>query len=68
MDFGVGVLLSSGEFYSWGKNTDGQLGIPRCYLDLRNPIYYKPENVNMLNDKVKDDFGNRANFGKQDIN
>lgn len=57
------VLISDGTILSWGHNIDGQLAIPRCYLDGTDPIYDLPQNINFLNTNAVDLNGNPLSFG-----
>jgi alpha-tubulin suppressor-like RCC1 family protein len=57
------VLISDGTILSWGNNIDGQLAIPRCYLDGTSAQYDLPQNINYLNKEAVDLNGNPLSFG-----
>lgn len=63
VDRSCAVLLSNGELLTWGANEEGQLGIPRCYLDMNLTFYDLPQNVNQLNKDAVDSLGNLLNIG-----
>jgi alpha-tubulin suppressor-like RCC1 family protein len=41
----VCAVTRNGELYCWGRNTQGQLGVPNAPIQVRRPILVDPENL-----------------------